>query len=154
MLHFGVCSGSCWVAVGASSFARIAVTVTCVANTARPVVHSVHRPFFQLTDCHGRHTDCTTTTALGMDAGWAFGLGLERLAMVLYGIPDIRLFWSTDERFLSQFSNGQVTSFVPFSKYPPCLKDVSFWTGPDYHENDIHDAARNVASVCFVWRSR
>ena len=27
------------------------------------------------------------------DYGWAFGLGLERLAMVLFAIPDIRLFW-------------------------------------------------------------
>lgn len=37
--------------------------------------------------------------------GWAFGLGLERLAMCLYDIPDIRLFWSTDTGFLSQFEN-------------------------------------------------
>lgn len=35
--------------------------------------------------------------------GWAFGLGLERLAMLLYDIPDIRLFWSKDTGFLSQF---------------------------------------------------
>lgn len=36
------------------------------------------------------------------NVAWAFGLGLERLAMVLFDIPDIRLFWSTDERFTSQ----------------------------------------------------
>jgi phenylalanyl-tRNA synthetase alpha chain len=60
--------------------------------------------------------------------GWAFGLGLERIAMLLYSIPDIRLFWSKDERFLSQFNEGgAITRFVPFSKYPACFKDVSFW---------------------------
>lgn len=36
------------------------------------------------------------------DVAWAFGLGLERLAMVLFEIPDIRLFWSADPRFTSQ----------------------------------------------------
>jgi phenylalanyl-tRNA synthetase alpha chain len=60
--------------------------------------------------------------------GWAFGLGLERIAMLLYSIPDIRLFWSKDTRFLSQFSETQpIKRFVPFSKYPACFKDVSFW---------------------------
>ncbi|KAF2866107.1 phenylalanyl-tRNA synthetase mitochondrial precursor [Massariosphaeria phaeospora] len=60
--------------------------------------------------------------------GWAFGLGLERIAMLLYSIPDIRLFWSTDPRFLTQFAAAApMARFVPFSKYPACVKDVSFW---------------------------
>ncbi|KAL1600934.1 phenylalanyl-tRNA synthetase alpha subunit, mitochondrial [Nothophoma quercina] len=61
--------------------------------------------------------------------GWAFGIGLERIAMLLYSIPDIRLFWSKDERFLSQFKEGEIKTFVPFSKFPACFKDVSFWLG-------------------------
>ena len=35
--------------------------------------------------------------------GWAFGFGIERLAMVQYGITDIRLFTENDVRFLEQF---------------------------------------------------
>lgn len=35
--------------------------------------------------------------------GFAFGMGLERIAMILYGIDDIRHFYSNDLRFLSQF---------------------------------------------------
>lgn len=35
--------------------------------------------------------------------GFAFGLGLERLAMIKYKIPDIRLFYSGDLRFVNQF---------------------------------------------------
>lgn len=35
--------------------------------------------------------------------GWAFGFGIERIAMILYGINDIRLFYENDLRFLRQF---------------------------------------------------
>ncbi|MFN0068796.1 MAG: phenylalanine--tRNA ligase subunit alpha [Limisphaerales bacterium] len=35
--------------------------------------------------------------------GWAFGFGIERIAMLRYGITDIRLFYENDVRFLRQF---------------------------------------------------
>ena len=45
--------------------------------------------------------------AVGIDnekyTGWAFGFGIERLAMRKYGITDIRLFFENDLRFLKQF---------------------------------------------------
>lgn len=98
--------------------------------------------------------------------GWAFGLGIDRIAMLLFQIPDIRLFWSQDERFLSQFAGvsdrpDTIKRFVPFSKHPPCPKDVSFWLplssssssssaagGNDrgaFHENDVMEIVRDVA---------
>jgi len=43
----------------------------------------------------------------GVDAteysGFAFGMGIERLAMLRYGVNDLRLFFENDERFLTQF---------------------------------------------------
>lgn len=95
--------------------------------------------------------------------GWAFGVGLERLAMLLFNIPDIRLFWSQDPRFLTQFSETSkplVKRFVPFSKHPACYKDVSFWlrssnaaggqtsaTSSDFHENDLMEIVRDVCGT-------
>ncbi|CAD6444396.1 5ddc6206-e809-4240-82b4-9f1b960c88a4-CDS [Sclerotinia trifoliorum] len=94
--------------------------------------------------------------------GWAFGIGLERIAMLLFEIPDIRLFWSKDERFLSQFRGvsknlENLQRFIPFSKHPACYKDVSFWlrspssagggnsaNAHDFHENDVMEIVRDV----------
>jgi phenylalanyl-tRNA synthetase alpha chain len=46
-------------------------------------------------------------TAVGYDPeevrGFAFGMGVERIAMLLHGIDDIRLFYENDLRFLRQF---------------------------------------------------
>lgn len=52
--------------------------------------------------------DPTVFSAVGYDpaiwTGYAFGMGLERLAMLLYGIDDIRYFYQNDLRFLRQFA--------------------------------------------------
>ncbi len=40
----------------------------------------------------------------GKYQGFAFGMGVERIAMLKYGIHDIRLFYENDERFLRQFN--------------------------------------------------
>ena len=97
------------------------------------------------------HDDVLRNSGLDPDkkAGWAFGLGLERLAMILFSIPDIRLFWTQDDRFLSQFKAGTITTFEPYSKYPPCYKDVSFWLPhedvklsegvTEFHVNEVYE---------------
>jgi phenylalanyl-tRNA synthetase alpha chain len=36
-------------------------------------------------------------------SGFAFGMGVERIAMLKYGVDDIRLFYANDLRFLRQF---------------------------------------------------
>lgn len=76
---------------------------------------------------------------------WAFGMGLERLAMRLFDIKDIRLFWSTDERFSKQFKDDKISQFKPYSKFPACYKDFSFFVDSNYNENDFFELIRVVA---------
>ncbi|OZC08605.1 phenylalanine--tRNA ligase [Onchocerca flexuosa] len=83
--------------------------------------------------------------------GWAFGLGLERLAMALYGISDIRLFWSRDSGFLTQFSGkspDENFKYVPISIHPQVLYDLSFWlpegVGPKEMAAETCDLIRSI----------
>jgi len=39
-------------------------------------------------------------------SGYAFGMGIERIAMLKYGVKDLRLFFENDVRFLKQFDSG------------------------------------------------
>ncbi|KAJ8710746.1 hypothetical protein PYW08_009261 [Mythimna loreyi] len=83
---------------------------------------------------------------------YAFGLGLERLAMALYKIPDIRLMWSTDSGFLTQFENVNLNeriTYKPVSSYPQCTNDMSFWlpenlTIDTFVNNDFYDLVRDI----------
>jgi phenylalanyl-tRNA synthetase alpha chain len=51
--------------------------------------------------------DPNVFSAVGYDpehcSGFAFGLGVERVAMLKYGITDLRMFFENDLRFLTQF---------------------------------------------------
>ena len=90
------------------------------------------------------HPDIMADLGLPNTKAWAMGLGVERLAMIMFDIPDIRLFWSEDPRFLEQFKAGQITKYKPFSKYEMCYKDVSFYTSPEFTYNDMCSIARDV----------
>ena len=75
--------------------------------------------------------------------GWAFGPGIERLAMVSMDLPDIRLLWSDDERVKKQLKLG--SKFVEVSKYPPIVRDISFVVKNDFVPNDYFDVVREIA---------
>lgn len=94
--------------------------------------------------------------------GWAFWFGIERLAMALKKIPDIRLFWSQDERITKQWWNYE--AFKEVSNYPPVYKDISFitpktkfqrneeesnssWTTKLMNEADLFDIAWIVRDI-------
>lgn len=83
---------------------------------------------------------------LGVDSsnytGWAFGFGLERLAIVSMDLPDIRLLWSQDPRVSKQLQLGQ--KFVEVSKFPPVIRDISFIVKKDFVPNNYFDLIRDI----------
>lgn len=74
--------------------------------------------------------------------GWAFGFGLERLAIISMQLPDIRLLWSDDERVKKQLKLGN--KFVEVSKYPPIVRDISFVVKNTFVPNDYFDLVRET----------
>lgn len=81
--------------------------------------------------------------------GWALGFGLERLAMLKYKIPDIRIFWSKDSGVTHQFKTLRPWDnyeFKPISVFPQLINDISFWLPSDgkYCENDFYDLVRTL----------
>src|SRR3989344_3949238 len=93
----------------------------------------------------------TVLKNLGLEGynGWAFGFGLERLAIASMDLPDIRLLWSQDPRVTKQLKLGQ--KFVEVSKYPPIVRDISFVVKDDlpaqagFVPNDYFDFVRELA---------
>lgn len=74
--------------------------------------------------------------------GWAFGFGIERLAIASMALPDIRLLWSDDERIKKQLILGE--TYQEVSKYPPVLRDISFIVSKTFSPNDYFDLVRDI----------
>lgn len=83
---------------------------------------------------------------LGVDSseynGWAFGIGLERLAMISMDLPDIRLLWSEDPRVKKQLRIGN--KYVAVSKYPSITRDISFVVNGNFIPNNYFDLIRDI----------
>ena len=76
--------------------------------------------------------------------GWAFGFGLERLAIISMELPDIRLLWSKDIRVKKQLKLGH--KFKEVSKYPAIIRDISFVVNSSlFVPKNYFDLVRDVA---------
>jgi phenylalanyl-tRNA synthetase alpha chain len=89
----------------------------------------------------------STLEHLGIDPreynGWAFGFGVERLAMQKMDIPDIRVLWSDDKRITGQFTSIN-SRYKEVSKYPSVLRDISFIVRKDVVPNRFYDIVREL----------
>jgi len=85
---------------------------------------------------------------LGIDPekynGWAFGFGIDRLAMVRMQIPDIRILWSDDKRITSQFKDIN-SRYKEVSKYPETSRDISFVIDKNINLNNYYEIVRDFA---------
>src|SRR5580700_3847400 len=69
------------------------------------LVKKMGKDWLEIAGCGMVHPQVFETVGYDPEVwtGWAFGFGIERIAMLRYGINDIRLFYENDVRFLKQF---------------------------------------------------
>jgi len=84
------------------------VDISCVLCAGRGCRVCKQTGWLEVAGCGMVHP--AVFAACGIDAqrysGWAFGAGIDRLAMLRYRVNDLRLFFENDLRFLSQFDEG------------------------------------------------
>ncbi|MDB6023485.1 MAG: phenylalanyl-tRNA synthetase, partial [Pedosphaera sp.] len=70
-----------------------------------PMVRKMGKEWLELAGCGMVHPKVFENVGYDPEiwSGWAFGFGIERIAMLRYEINDIRLFYENDVRFLKQF---------------------------------------------------
>jgi phenylalanyl-tRNA synthetase alpha chain len=70
-----------------------------------PLVKKMGKDWLEIAGCGMVHPQVFENVGYDPEVwtGWAFGFGIERIAMIRYNINDIRLFYENDVRFLRQF---------------------------------------------------
>lgn len=93
------------------------------------------------------HSNCLRNFGLDPEVynGYAGTFGLDRVAMIKMGIPDIRILWSNDPRITSQFKDIN-SQFQEVSKFPSTLRDISFIIDKNINLNNYYEIVRDYAN--------
>lgn len=77
--------------------------------------------------------------------GWAFGIGIERMAMILFDINNIHYLHNDDNRFVEQFKEGSIIKYKHKNYHPLIRKNITLLVG----ENDIKDGVWINYKKCY-----
>ncbi len=82
------------------------VDIACMMCEGKGCRVCSHTGWLEIMGCGMIHPNVFNATDIDHEeyTGFAFGLGVERMAMLRYGVNDLRLFFENDSRFLQQFS--------------------------------------------------
>ncbi len=92
------------------------------------------------------HTQCLKNFGIDPEVynGWAGTFGIDRVAMIKMGVPDIRILWSDDPRITSQFKDIN-SQYKEVSKYPATSRDISFIIDKNINLNNYYEIVRDFA---------
>ncbi len=93
-------------------------------------------------ECGLAQPDVLAAAGLAGQSGLALGMGLDRMLMLIKGIPDIRLLRSTDSRIASQMRD--LARYRPVSSMPPITRDLSVAVAEDEDEETLGDRVRDA----------
>lgn len=81
------------------------VDMSCVFCAGQGCRVCKHSGWLEIAGCGMVHPNVLTASRVDPETytGYAFGMGIDRLAMLRYGVNDLRLFYENDLRFLGQF---------------------------------------------------
>ena len=87
------------------------VDISCVMCAGSGCRVCSHTGWLEVLGCGMVHPEVFRHVDIDTEAytGYAFGMGVERLAMLRYGVNDLRLFFENDVKFLQQFAQSNVS---------------------------------------------